>query len=407
VHNRSSGETSLSYRKKLHRDVILSSLLTFVILFLLKLVVFNTKYLDPISQPLSDFQFTDLYYSQFQKNKTFIDTNIVLVNIGDNDRAALLQQLMIVQSFSPKVIGLDVTFLSQKNPEVDSVLKAMLHADVPVILTSNIGYEENDKAKKDFLLETNNPYFEKGKDEGFGNFLAEEGQTVRYYSPKLIKDGETIYAFTSKIVQAYDSTLLDILFSRNNKSEIINYKTNSFPKLDVSDVYGSADLSFLRGKIVLMGYMGPSFSQIVFEDNHLTPLNKSYGGHAIPDKYGVEIHANIISMVLGQNYINESPKWITYLIAFIVCMLHMYAFIFLFVHKHKWFHLGAKTIQLLSFALIVFVSLIVYGFLNVKLEPGYIVIGVLLSCDALYFYEAFVAYAHNRFGFQSLFLHEH
>ena len=145
-------------KKLLHRDVFLASVLTFIILFLLKLVIFNTKYLDPISLPLSDFQFTDLYYSQFRKQQTAIDTNIVIVNIGENDRAALVQQLQIIQSFNPKVIGLDVTFIAQKDAETDSALKAMLHGNIPVVLTSNIVYGDKKEDKAEMCIrDSTNP----------------------------------------------------------------------------------------------------------------------------------------------------------------------------------------------------------------------------------------------------------
>ncbi len=389
-----------------HRDVLLSTILTFSILFLLKLVIFNTKYLDPVSQALGDFQFTDLYYTQFQKQHTDIDTNIVIVNIGENDRQALTQQLQIIKSFEPKVIGLDVTFISKKELVSDSLLKAELHGSIPLLLTSNIVYqkEQNDNS---FSIESSHPFFEKQGDEGYGNFLAKEDHAVRYYAPFLNKESTQIASLSARIVEVFNKDTYEKLRLRNRKSEIINYRTANFPKLDVSDIYGSADLSFLRDKIVLMGYMGPNFSQKVFDDNHLTPLNKSYGGHAIPDMYGIEIHANIISMILSGTYIREVPLWLTLVLAFIICFFHMYAFVYLFVYHHKWFHFVAKVIQLLSFAIIVFVALIFYGAFNLKLEPSYIVVGVVLSCDTLYFYQGFVQMAHKKFGFDSLFISHH
>jgi len=94
-------------------------------------------------------------------------------------------------------------------------------------------------------------------------------------------------------------------------------------------------------------------------------------------------------------------------LAFIICFFHMYAFVYLFVYHHKWFHFVAKVIQLLSFAIIVFVALIFYGAFNLKLEPSYIVVGVVLSCDTLYFYQGFVQMAHKKFGFDSLFISHH
>lgn len=399
---------SVMNKKLLHRDVFLGTVFAFGILFLIKLIFFNTHYLDPITQPLSDFQFTDLYYSQITKQKTEIDTNIVLVNIGENDRLGILQQLEIIKSNAPKVIGLDVTFKEKKDPLIDSALRVALNGEIPVILTSNLIYEKNNEGHGSFSeVECSHDCFEKDNDQGYGNFLAQEGHTVRYYAPLIKQENDTLFALTTKIIKLFNPKDYDNLLSRNKKTEIINYQSDVFVKYDVFDIYPSADLSFLKDKIVMMGYMGPSFSQVVMEDNHLTPLNKSYGGHALPDKYGVEIHANIISMVLNNNYIDEIPSWLTYFLAFIVCMLHMYFFIYLFVKQHKWFHLGVKITQLVSFGIIVFISLLIYGAFQIKLEPSYIIIGVLLSGDALYFYEAFILLINKKIHFNSLFLNHH
>jgi CHASE2 domain-containing sensor protein len=398
---------SKAHRQYIHRDVILSTILTFMILWMLKVVFINTKYLDPIYQALSDFQFTDIYFSQYQNKQTQIDTNIVIVNIGNNDRAQLAKELETIKSFHPQVIGLDATFPALKDPATDSALKAALHGPIPIILTKNILYDDEGERHHDsnskLAIEHSNPYFDKDSDEGFGNFLAEDGQSVRYFTPFIQVGKEKETAFTVKVLAAFDHAAYQKLLKRGHATEVINYHTNAIPKIDVGQVDSSTDLSFLRGKIVLMGFMGPDFSQKVFDDNHVTPLNKSYGGHSEPDMYGVEIQANIISMALRRDYITEVPDWLTLIIAFLVCALHMYLFIHLYVEHHRWFHLGSKAFQLASFAFFLFLSIMLFHLLKLKLEPTYILVGVLLSCDALYFYEGLAEFLQDKFNFQSYF----
>lgn len=397
--------SSHNNNRLIHKDVVLSTILTFAIFLLLKLVFVNTKYLDPLYQALSDFQFTDLYYSQYQQKQTALDTNIVLVNIGNLRRDGLAQQLEIIKSNHPKAIGLDATFIEKKDSVLDAYLKQELNdSTVPIILTSNIVYndEEPDKAAS---IEHNHEYFNMQNHEGFGNFLAKEGQSVRHFKPFIKISDELDASFGARLAQIADSNAFHFLLNRNRSSEIINYQTTAYPKLDVNDIYSSAELSFLKDKIVLMGYMGSNLNEITFEDNHLTPFNKSYGGHSVPDMYGVEIHANIISMILRRDYIYEIPGWVTYLLAFGICALHMYLFIYLFVKQHKWFHLGAKIVQLVSFAIVLLLSLVAFRYLRIKVEPSYILIGVILSCDALYFYEGIVEFLKEKIQFKTYFEH--
>ena len=69
-----------------------------------------------------------------------------------------------------------------------------------------------------------------------------------------------------------------------------------------------ADLSFIKDKIVLLGFMGINLNDKTFEDIFFTPLNERYAGKSFPDMYGVVIQANIISMILNKKYINTMPQ---------------------------------------------------------------------------------------------------
>jgi CHASE2 domain-containing sensor protein len=409
----------MSGKKKKHvfRDVLISTIFTFLLILLLKLVFFNTHYLDPISNALSDFQFTDLYYSAIRSKSNAVNKDIVIVNIGDNSRAQIAEQLQIIESHGPKIIGLDVTFPQLKDSASDQALKEALHGNVPVVLASQFVYEaageeeahgshHETKAKRDII--TSNPFFEVEKQEGFGSFLAEEGTTTRYYKPFSVAGEGRLHSFSAKIAEIADKDAYTDLETRKKDSEVIHYTDESFITLDANEITAdNPQLDILRGKIVLMGYMGPQLGTKVFEDLHLTPLNKSYGGHSIPDTYGIEIHAHVLSMILQRDYIHEPGKFMLFIISFFVALLHMYLFAYFFVEKHFWFHLAAKTIQLLSFALMLLVSLLVYHYFHVKLEPALLLIAVLLGVDALYLVEALIKWMHRKFRLESYFISDH
>ncbi len=66
------------------------------------------------------------------------------------------------------------------------------------------------------------------------------------------------------------------------------------------------DSSALNGKIVLFAYATP-FNPMDIEDKKFTPMNEKYAGKSIPDMNGIIVHANIISMVMEDNFIKKVP----------------------------------------------------------------------------------------------------
>jgi CHASE2 domain-containing sensor protein len=389
-----------------HRDVFFATLFTFAGLFLLKLIFFNSHYLDPISKAIEDFQFTDLYYSKLQQdNASEVNKDIVLVNIGTNDRAGIAQQLNVIYSFKPKAVGLDVTFAELKDPYGDSLLKKSLARFENLVLTENIEYGEVDKT----TIISSHPYFEVEKKSGFGNFLAHENKVIRYFSPYFKKNQpEEQKSFAASLAELTDSGAFSRLNERNKQAEVIHYRRQHFVKLDHDEIHSdNPALGMLKDKTVLIGYMGDHLGQFTLEDLHLTPLNSSFGGHSIPDMYGVEIHAQILSMILQENYINHLPQWAILLFSFLITLLHMYLFLYFYVKQHIWFHLVAKAAQLLSFGIIVVASLLAYHFLHWKAEPAYLLVAVALSVDMLYFYDGLVRWLHKKFGYNTYFNEGH
>jgi CHASE2 domain-containing sensor protein len=389
-----------------HRDVFLATVFTFVGLFLLKLIFFNTHYLDPISRAIEDFQFTDLYYSKLQQeHATDVNKNIVLVNIGTNNRAEIAEQLNTLHSFQPKVVGLDVTFAELKSVRDDSLLKESLSRFENIVLTENIDYGEAEKTE----IISSHPYFEMENKSGFGNFLAEENKVIRYFSPYFKKGlPEEQKSFAASLAEIADPAAFSRLNQRQNQAEVIHYRRQHFVKFDHDEIRpDNPALSVLKDKIVLIGYMGDRLGQLTLEDLHLTPLNSSFGGHSVPDMYGVEIHAQILNMILNDSYINHLPQWSVLLISFLITLLHMYLFLYFYVKKHVWFHLVAKVAQLISFGVIVIASLFAYHFLHWKAEPAYLLVAVALSVDMLYFYDGLVRWLHVKFGYDTYFNHGH
>jgi CHASE2 domain-containing sensor protein len=74
--------------------------------------------------------------------------------------------------------------------------------------------------------------------------------------------------------------------------------------------------------------------------------------------YGVVVHANIISMILDEEYINELTAWQEYLIAFIVCLLNVAMFTIIVRKIPLWFDGLSILLQLVQ--LIICTVLMIY-----------------------------------------------
>jgi CHASE2 domain-containing sensor protein len=247
-----------------------------------------------------------------------------------------------------------------------------------------------------------------GKQYGFINFHAQElEESVRYIRTHEHIGDKELDAFAAAIVKNYDAKAYETLKARHNDLELINYsrRQDDYHVVDAHELLDTtADHSYMRGKIVLMGFMGPDLKTRVIEENRFTPLNPKFSGKAYPDMYGIVIHANIISMILEGAYINKVSNAIAYTLAFIVCWLHIVFFIQYYVRHHKFYHLVTKFIQLLTFVLLVYVSfwLMAAGY---KMSMGAMLGAVALSVDVLYFYDGFVTWLHQKTGYKTVFGH--
>lgn len=394
-------------RKHLIKDSIWATAGVFLVMALFAYFPFNLKILDPLKHGLKDFEFSDIYYSKI-KTKAPVDTNIIIVNIGYNNRAQLAQQLAIIRAQQPAVIGLDVLLRSKKEFSIDSLLEAEINSTPNIVMGSLIDWREGNTQGS--VLDTTALGLQ-NKTWGFINVVAPYQEApIRKFIPfyQASKKDAKKEGFAAAIVHKYNPKAFEKLEKRGKKDELINYsrRLEQYTVVDVDRFENpEADFSFMKDKIVLMGFLGPDIKTPVMEDNRFTPMNKKFSGKSFPDMYGVVIHANIISMVLSGDYVKEVPWWLSTLIAFIICFIHVYFFTRFYVRHHKFFHLVTKIIQLLTFTLMVYASFMLMSFFGLKLEMGAILASIALSVDVLYFYDGFAVWLHKKFGYNTVFSH--
>lgn len=228
-----------------------------------------------------------------------------------------------------------------------------------------------------------------GAFEGFVNLETEAAhqedlKSCRTFNPTIMVNGKPELAFSVQISMLYDSVKTNRFLARNNYREVINYRGNIVDWYGASNYAGrymvldwdqALDTSrfvgeMFRDKIVLFGFLGADLKDTSWDDKFFTPLNKKYAGKARPDMYGVVVHANIISMILNEDYIEVLKEWQEILIAIVVCLLNIMFFVWIeWDEKRKdWFDLVSITIQITQIVMFSFLMIYFFNWFAFKLD---------------------------------------
>jgi len=392
-------KNTITYRYLFKRDNLLATILVFLLIGIFAKIERTLSIFDPQEISTKDFNFTDLAYKLLDApaNMPQVDTGIVIVNVGDGQRSVIAAMINKIAVARPKVIGVDVIFGGAKDSVTDNELKNISRGYPNVVMS--------------YMLDSaNNPqgyFYNDARAKGYVNFTAENQNVIREFEPFITEGGKTYSSFAAAIVQKAAPGAYDTLKTAHPGRQVINYrhKENNFIVLDSTDVLHNDTLaSALKNKIVLLGYISKDAADC--NDRHFTPMNSKIAGKSLPDLNGVIIHANIIRMMLDHNYIYSVSSWLTWLIAFVICWMHMAFFIGYYIERHIWFHLAAKLAQLISAIFFVYLGLFIFFRFNVDIDLTVTIFAIVLAVDVLYFYEAGVVWLYQKKGYKTLFHHE-
>jgi CHASE2 domain-containing sensor protein len=387
------------------RDTFLATVAVFLVIYVLELVAVNWDIFNPFVQSFRDFELTDLYFSKLNSKST-LDTNIILVNAQNLSRKDLAMQLTILNKYHPRVIGVDLIFKDKKDTYGDSVLSLALHEYKNTVLPFLINTNGKDGTPSFIRM---NPSFG-ALNSGYVDLCGDSVSTVREFYPFRKFNEDSYISFDAKIIELYDLNAFHYLQKRNRLKERINYTGNvsNFIYFDPTEVINHPEqLSIIKDKIVLLGYFNyPDYRKgSSFEDMHFTPLNHKISGHSFPDMNGITIHANIISMLLNKNYINVMSGWLSFLIAFILCLFNIAFLIHTLVHGPKWLHFFSKITQLLVSIIILLIVFYVFRLFHYRIESTLPITAIILSVEVLYFYNGFVVWLNQRYHFNTYMIH--
>jgi len=395
-------------------------------------VLRNVEFLNPIEQAFDDFDLTDIVFSKLT-DRSKANSDITVVNIGNLDRGGIAAMIDLINQNDPKVIGLDVQLETALDSTQDAQLEAVLSQVKNMVMVSELRPNPNPKVKKADHIKTNYNRFTKHAHTAFANFITkgkgnQQGlYSVRSFSPKekvskvilsqgtekfdtlSLKDAgrkDTIeYSFGVKIAQLVNAKKAKKFLDRKRNYEWINFFGNvsldgntNFNVLDVHQVLESQNSedaakgfkNVIKDKIVLLGFMGANLQVRSFDDKLFTPLNENYIGRSAPDMYGVVVHANIVSMILNESYIKETPQWLNYLISFFIVLITIMIFSYIFIKVGIWYDALTIFIQLLIVLGLVGLMLAVFSKFSTKMDLGIGLIGIVLSGIFVEIYHGFI-----------------
>lgn len=254
-----------------HKDI-------FIVVFLIAISISFYLVYKPSPERLAE-----KYYVKLTDK---IDTDIVLVNIEEGDRAFIGKLLQTIDSCKPSLILIDVFFVKEKESAQDSILIEAFKK----VRNDYLGYATDTSGK---ILNNHSK---------FRTFLSGEGLA-------LVDTVEGLSSFITPI-EMIDSNLHELLalkviekwkpgFKHSiqvNQSIPIKFTRTleQFTHFEGGLLNAKDHCQTLQNKVVIVGYLGPSN-----EDKHFTPIRfvKEQNDNN-PDTYGAVIIANAIRTIL-------------------------------------------------------------------------------------------------------------
>jgi CHASE2 domain-containing sensor protein len=412
--------------RKYWLDTILgTAFILFMMFAFSKLTYFKIfDVLDPIGDVFADMESTDIVFSQLRESPTG-EEDIVLVNIGMENREGISYLINIINQYNPKVIGVDTFFKSPKDSIGDLLLEEAFASVENLVLVSKNDYRfdpiegEDENLPFDTVIYSQPRFSQYGKSAS-ANFITEAAdqddlKMCRAFAPKETINGEENYHLAVQLAMEFAPEKAMKFLARDKDVEIINYKGNvfdygatkfgtTFYALDIGDVYdGNFTPDLIEGKIVIFCYLGNYLGdRQALEDKYYTPLNDKYVGKAHPDMFGGVVHANVLAMILNENYIDKmSDNWSNIWALF---LLYLNVMLFSYIYKvmPKWYDGMTKLIQAIeAFALFTLV-LLVFNYYDYKLEVNLAIVAILLSGDLLELYFGVIKNLLTREGRREL-----
>jgi CHASE2 domain-containing sensor protein len=279
-----------------------------------------------------------------------------------------------------------------------------------VILVSSVQQRDTtlDADTYDSLRRSDDMFLSAAYRDGYANLetdaaYQDDAKTCRKFNPKINIKGKDNYAFSVELARAFDSVKTERFLQRDIYSEVINYRGNVFDihgitnypqmfyALDVDQVMNEEFVSeVIKDKIVIMGFLGERMDLMSWEDKFYTPLNKKLAGKSNPDMFGVVVHANIISMILNEDFVEQMAGWQEVLMAIILCLLNVALFSLINTNMPLWYDGITKLLQLIQLILYSVLMVLIFHWFTFKLSITLTLAAVALVGDVFVIYMSVI-----------------
>ncbi len=357
----------MNWKKSLAK-ISITLIITVILAYSISFISGKINFLERFTIAVTDIDFTDLYYYYRPKPKP--DTNIVVVNIGVLNRAELAGLFKIISENKPKAIGIDILFdeEAEVTAGTEMLSEVFKHITNAVFASAYKGTDDNGRD----VMEHQSPVIRQHLKEGVVNLNISkddpEKGTVRSFYPVTTINGESKLSFGFEIGSLWNKDILkkkteDETFIRwygyceraNVPDSLVVFKSIDWHRIQD----GQYARSELENKIVLVGYAGDVLHERYRPDDKLyTPLNGKMIGRSLPDMYGVEIHANIIKMIIDDNLIYQS-KVLDFVFNLII--LSLFSLILFWINKKY----GRQYSILSKIVLIIFIDLLAFAAIEI------------------------------------------
>jgi CHASE2 domain-containing sensor protein len=388
---------------------------------------------NPFKEALNDFAVTDLAFTKLRVDNTEedssffgrlrvrspeADTNVVIVNTARMENAALAAVINNINQHQPAVIGINEVLHSNGNRFSDSLLIGSLKNVKKLVYA--VRHEDFDSENQEhksisapdsmflvFRHENDSTIF-RVAEMGFENMATNDKdfKTTRHFYTNSKVNGKNHQFFSVELAKAFSPQKVDAFMKRANDYEIINYLGNwdKFYSIDaIQALNNEFDPSIIRGKIVIMGYLGESLNDEKFWDDfkYYTPINKKYAGKTFPDMFETVIYANIVSQIVANRHINVLDTNFNLLLNIFICFINVIIFSILFHSAAVWWDLFSIVITLIEILVFLISTTLIFGYFNLQIDLNPSILFVLLLGTFLELY-----YGLWKVAIQKLFLRQ-
>lgn len=392
-------------RTQLYKEALVASLLVIAADILLSFLPWKFELIRPIKQGFDDFSVYDLRYAETDPTVTRMDTGITLLQIGDT-RQEIAEELDRIAAFHPRVVGIDAIFNNPADPHTDSSLVAAARKIQHLVIASDYFRNKDTEYVHTSFFKSRVP----GVQEGSYNFVEDSVDIKRHFRPFFSLGNQPYPSLPARMLQVIAPNDYQHLLDHHKGPGTINYAGNlehynvvtldrllhPLPNEDPGD--------YFRDKIVFIGFFKADKPDVL-EDMHFTPMNPRRGGKSFPDMYGVVIHANILEMMLGHRYVHTLCDPGVYAITFIIIFFIDIFYIRRLSRSRKHNHFLLFLLQFVLAIGLLYLSLLIFEWFNVELDPMPLLIAVVLSFEIFWLYEWLAVKMNKLFGYAT-FLHD-